>query len=73
MSPVCYPAALRDISTYGNMFTLFLTSPIKALLFLSDVREIDQELWNHVKLFMNDTEEIIAAMLESSVELRNQH
>ncbi|KAJ1554066.1 hypothetical protein HK405_006110, partial [Cladochytrium tenue] len=63
MSPTEYPSSIKDTTQIGSLFTLFLHSPIKAFAFVSDLAELQADVWGKCVPIMNAAEKAIADLL----------
>ncbi|XP_070581867.1 protein SCAI-like [Ptychodera flava] len=63
MSPTTLPKNVQDQNTKGNLFTLFLYSPLTAFCHVSDIADIPIALWEkcekHVKMVMQEVAQLI--------------
>ncbi|KAI8824112.1 protein SCAI [Fimicolochytrium jonesii] len=69
MSPTEYPASIKDNAQIGSLFTLFLTTPIKAFAFISDITEVSKEVWEKCSGLVKETEILVGDLLDLSTEL----
>ncbi|KAI9365464.1 protein SCAI [Zopfochytrium polystomum] len=66
MSPTEYPSTVKDSTQIGSIFTLFLHSPVKAFAFVSDLTEIQPDVWGKCVSLVLATEKVIFELLEGS-------
>ncbi|KAJ3305596.1 hypothetical protein HDV03_001241 [Kappamyces sp. JEL0829] len=69
MSPVEYPSSIKDITQIGNLFTLFLHCPIKALAFISDITQLNQSLWSTAISHLDGIEKHISELMDADQAL----
>lgn len=59
-SPTAYPGNVKDASEIGNLFTLFLHSPLKGFLSLCMVEKLSTEKWSQCLALVTSIESVIA-------------
>ncbi|KAJ3338096.1 hypothetical protein HDU91_001316, partial [Kappamyces sp. JEL0680] len=69
MSPVEYPSSIKDITQIGNLFTLFLHCPIKALAFISDITQLNQSMWSTAISHLDGIEKHISELMDADQAL----
>ncbi|KAJ3019218.1 hypothetical protein HKX48_002294 [Thoreauomyces humboldtii] len=69
MSPTEYPASIKDNTQIGSLFTLFLTTPIKAFAFISDPTEVSKDTWSKCSSLIKDTETAVGELLDNESAL----
>ncbi|KAJ3074555.1 hypothetical protein HDU98_010918 [Podochytrium sp. JEL0797] len=69
MSPVEYPAILKDPATVGSLFTMFLHNPMKAFAFISDIPNTQTDTWVKCFPLFNQVEKLVTDALDGSATL----
>ncbi|KAI8919103.1 protein SCAI [Powellomyces hirtus] len=73
MSPTEYPASIKDNTQIGSLFTLFLTIPIKAFAFISDLTEVSKDTWENCSRAIRETETLVGELLDGEAALDPSH
>ncbi|KAI9208764.1 protein SCAI [Polychytrium aggregatum] len=69
LSPTEYPTTIKDTTLIGSLFTLFLHSPVKAFVFISDTNEISTNTWQKCVAHMTSIEREISDLLDANQNL----
>ncbi|KAG2218203.1 hypothetical protein INT45_008672 [Circinella minor] len=63
MSPVEYPSSVQDRSEIGSLFTLFLHTPLLGFCSVSDIGNLEQEIWDNCVSLISSMEQKIGETL----------
>ncbi|KAJ3270720.1 hypothetical protein HDV01_007476 [Terramyces sp. JEL0728] len=63
MSPVEYPTTIKDTTQIGSLFSLFLHCPVKAFAFISDLTQIQKEVWETSITKIEQIEQFISDLI----------
>ncbi|TPX50258.1 hypothetical protein SeLEV6574_g01006 [Synchytrium endobioticum] len=68
MSPIEYPAAVKDTTQVGSLFTLFLHCPVKAFAFVSDATQMSADTWTRCVSQIAAIERCVQDLFEAQTE-----
>ncbi|KAJ3124025.1 hypothetical protein HK098_001456 [Nowakowskiella sp. JEL0407] len=69
MSPTEYPSGIKDTTPIGNLFTLFLHSPIKAIAFICSKSEVKGSVWESAIALVTSLEEIARDLISTNANV----
>ncbi|KAJ3414151.1 hypothetical protein HDV05_007013 [Chytridiales sp. JEL 0842] len=64
MSPIEFPSTIKDTTQIGSLFTLFLHAPLKAFFFVSDITEVQPDVWTKSTAALAALEKSVLDVLE---------
>jgi hypothetical protein len=67
MGPTEYPSTIKDTTQIGSLFTLFLHAPLKAFSFISDLNQVEVEVWAELIKKSTEIERVIIDVIEANI------